>query len=264
MPSNTNTNGFSTTPTQPVEDVLYLYSDAYSNATYQIALTNPSSFALVPPSTYNFPSTDVAIPGASSTDNVRKFEDLNNAFIQFSNTNATDMKYFYIDVWSANATFFRVNLQDTSPAVEGSELFSIVQNQWNRIEIDLDNFGGLAADRDDLFQLIIFGDPVGVADVYIDNVYFSKEQVVLGVNDVEFKELKVYPNPSSDNWSFVSGQETITDITIYNVLGKQVKNIQPKSLQATIDISDLSSGIYFARVASSSDKAKSTIKLIKL
>lgn len=115
---------------------------------------------------------------------------------------------------------FRVNLQDTSPAVEGSELFSIVQNQWNRIEIDLDNFGGLAADRDDLFQFIIFGDPVGVADVYIDNVYFSKEQVVLGVNDVEFKELKVYPNPSSDNWSFVSGQETITDITIYNVLGK--------------------------------------------
>ena len=61
-------------------------------------------------------------------------------------------------------------------------------NQWNTIEIDLDAFGGLAADRDDLFQLIIFGDPVGVADVYIDNIYFSKEQTVLSVNDVEFTE----------------------------------------------------------------------------
>ena len=250
------------TPTEPVEDVLYLYSDAYNNATYQITLNNPSSFALVPPSTYSFPSTDVVIQGSSPTDNVRQFDDLNNAFIQFSNFNATDMKYFYIDVWSANATFFRVNLQDTSPAVESSELFSIIQNQWNRIEIDLDS-GGLAADRDDLFQLIIFGDPVGIADVYIDNVYFSKDKVVLGVNDVEFKELKVYPNPSSKSWRFVSGQEIITDISIYNVLGKQVKNIQPKSLQAIIDISDLSSGIYFAKL-SSSDNTRSTIKLIKL
>jgi hypothetical protein len=254
------------TPTQAVEDILYLYSDAYSNATYQIALTNPGSFALVPPSTYSFPSTDVAILGSSPTDNVRQFDNLNNAFIQFSNTNATDMKYFYLDVWSANATFFRVNLQDTSPAVEGSELFPIVQNQWNRIEIDLDTFGGggLSVDRDDLFQLIIFGDPVGIADVYIDNVYFSKDQAVLSVNDVEFKELKVYPNPSSNSWSFVSGQETITDISIYNILGKLVRNIQPKSLEATVNISDLSSGIYFAKITSSSDNAKSTVKLIKL
>ena len=254
------------TPTEPVEDVLYLYSDAYNNATYQIALTNPNSFALAPPSSYSFPSIDVAIPGTNPTDNVRQFDNLENAFIQFSNTDATGMKYFYIDVWSANATFFRVNLQDTSPAVEGSELYPIVQNQWNRIEIDLDTFGGggLAVDRDDLFQLILFGEPVGVADFYIDNLYFSKEQAVLSTNDIEFTELKVYPNPSSDNWNFVSAQETISDISIYNVLGKQVKSIQPKSLQATIDISNLSSGIYFARLALSTDNAISTIKLIKL
>lgn len=247
-------------PTPVVEDVLYIYSDAYSNATYQVELVNTSAWATVGPSAYNFPSTDYTIPSVIPTDNVRQFDDLNNAFIQFATTDATNYKYFHIDVWSANATFFRVNLQDLTAAVEGSEIFPLTMNQWNSIEIDLDSFGGVANDRDALFQFIIFGDPVGVADVFVDNIYFSKTST-LGTDDFAINSFKTYPNPTQDNWTIETQNIRISSITVYDVLGKRVMAMEVEADKAVIDGSSLKSGLYFAQVET--EEGTSSVKLIK-
>ncbi|GAA4811071.1 T9SS type A sorting domain-containing protein [Litoribaculum gwangyangense] len=248
------------TPIPAVADVLYIYSEAYTNLANNIALINTSSWATTPPSNYSGPSSNYAIPSVIPTDNVRLFNNLNNAFIQFNTTNITDYKYFHIDVWSANATFLRVGLQDLTAAVEGSQNFTITQNQWNSIEIDLDGFGGLAGDRNEVFQLVFIGEPVGIADIYVDNIYFSKVST-LDTQEFEITGLKVYPNPSKNVWTIKTQAISINSIELYNILGKKVTSLSPNKDEATIDGSKLKSGMYFAKI--NTENGSASLKLVK-
>jgi starch-binding outer membrane protein SusE/F len=75
------------------------------------------------------------------------------------------------------------------------------------------------------------------------------------------RTFKVSPNPSSTNWEIVSGSNDIKSVQIVNILGKVVYSNNEVAAKVIVDASDLSNGIYFARV--SSDNATETIKLIK-
>lgn len=248
------------TPTPDEADILYLFSEAYTNTTYNIPFINTGSWATSPPSIYNGPSTNYAIPGVTPTDNVRLFNDLENAFIQFATTDASDYRYFHIDVWSANATFLNIGLQDLTAAVEGFQNFTITQNQWNSIEIDLNNFGGLSGDRNQLFQLVFIAQPVGLANIYVDNIYFSKVST-LSTKDFEITGLKVYPNPSQNSWTVKTKNINMSSIKVFDVLGKKVLSISPNSSEAAIDGSSLRTGLYFAQIETAN--GISSIKLVK-
>jgi len=83
----------------------------------------------------------------------------------------------------------------------------------------------------------------------------------LAVSDFNKSALKAYPNPTSNNWNFNSANETIQNISIVDISGKTVFSVSPKSADATIDASALTSGMYFAKVSTAT--ATSTLKLIK-
>ena len=83
----------------------------------------------------------------------------------------------------------------------------------------------------------------------------------LAVSDFNKSALKAYPNPTSNNWNFNSANETIQNISIVDISGKTVLSVSPKSADATIDASALTSGMYFAKVSTAT--ATSTLKLIK-
>ena len=83
----------------------------------------------------------------------------------------------------------------------------------------------------------------------------------LGIATFNASHLKVYPNPTQNNWNFISDNETIESIQIADVLGKTIMMITPNNTNPIIDASGLNSGIYFARVATGSEVK--TIKLIK-
>ena len=75
--------------------------------------------------------------------------------------------------------------------------------------------------------------------------------VITSINETEFKiseELTIYPNPASENVTInLQNNETIKTVKIFNQNGQLIRIIQNQT-NNPIQISDLSSGLYFVRV----------------
>lgn len=83
----------------------------------------------------------------------------------------------------------------------------------------------------------------------------------LGVNKFDQASFKAYPNPTSDSWNIVSGNDDITSIQVFDVLGKSVYARTAASKEVTVNASELSRGVYYAKVATAN--GESTVKLVK-
>lgn len=75
----------------------------------------------------------------------------------------------------------------------------------------------------------------------------SAYSATLGIGDNKIEGFKLFPNPVSDLLNF-SAQQTISDISIYSLLGQEVMRIQPNTIKSQVDISNLSTGIYVVKV----------------
>lgn len=88
---------------------------------------------------------------------------------------------------------------------------------------------------------------------------FNLDCGTLGINDLELsKNISIYPNPAQSQIQLISN-ETMKSVTIIDLFGKTIKS----SLTSTssIDISDLSRGVYFLRIYT--DKGMAIKKIIK-
>ncbi len=81
-----------------------------------------------------------------------------------------------------------------------------------------------------------------------------------GYDDLALVNFNYYPNPVTDVLH-ANAQEKITQISICNLLGKEVKKIVPNSLNTEIDLSNLSNGVYFVKVQV--ETRTGTFKIIK-
>lgn len=93
---------------------------------------------------------------------------------------------------------------------------------------------------------------------YIDDIVFSQGQ--LSVQSLETLGFNSYPNPVKNNLT-LSANENITKVSIYNVIGQEVKSLQPNALSTEINMSNLDSGAYFVKV--NIGDTVGTIKVIK-
>ena len=140
----------------------------------------------------------------------------------------------------------------------------IVTESWTKVEIPLSFFTNLGFDDTQFFQWKIGPlensvDNAGVA--YIDNILIT--QNTLSTNSFEtLNDFSVYPNPTIDVWTIKSVNSDIQTVELYNTLGRLVNTINADSSEINIDASNLSSGIYFAKI-NSQDSESQTIKLIK-
>lgn len=92
----------------------------------------------------------------------------------------------------------------------------------------------------------------------LDNIKI--EQSLMSTSDAEKSTLSFYPNPAK-NVLNVDNSKEITDITVYDLSGKNVLNLKPNSKNVKLDVSKLSKGVYMMRVGNK-DGAK-TVKIIK-
>ncbi|MBX9806567.1 MAG: T9SS type A sorting domain-containing protein [Flavobacteriaceae bacterium] len=83
---------------------------------------------------------------------------------------------------------------------------------------------------------------------------------VLGVNNFDAKSFKAYPNPTKGSWNITSNDD-ITSIQVYDVQGKVVYTKFGASKEVSVNATELSKGVYFAKVATAN--GESTLKLIK-
>lgn len=230
------------TPTEDEEDVYSLFSNTYINQPVDTWLTPWSNGQL----------EDLQIEGV---DTKRYF---NVDFVGVETTNpqidATEYDFFHVDVWSNNAELFRVKLVNFEPGTtdfegEGEIAFDLANSEWVSLQIPLNDFadadlvtdsGNLLNNRDAISQIIFSGNPIGNLEVYIDNVYFSKESMSSEEFETEVG-FSMYPNPAKDLLTFESKLQ-IDEVSIFDMSGRQVKN--SKNLNSPLDISNLKDGVY--------------------
>ncbi|PCI08935.1 MAG: hypothetical protein COB73_06330 [Flavobacteriaceae bacterium] len=70
---------------------------------------------------------------------------------------------------------------------------------------------------------------------------------ILSVEDNTIEGFSIYPNPVNDVLSF-RALDNIENISIYNLLGQEVMRTQPNELNAQIDMSNLTTGMYVVKV----------------
>ena len=72
-----------------------------------------------------------------------------------------------------------------------------------------------------------------------------------GVEENEFADLQIYPNPVSNTLNITSS-EIISEIEIVNVMGQVVRRIEVNSDNAVCDVEELTSGVYMVRIRTAS------------
>ena len=230
------------TPTRPAASVISMFSNAYTNVAVDTWRTVWSSANL----------TDLQIAG----NDTKKYSALNFVGVETvaSQINATNMQYFHVDAWTPNMTTFRIKLVDfgANGVYQGSpnddtefELsYTPVLNEWNGYDIPLSSFTGLTS-RAHIAQLIFSGNPAGAGTVFVDNVYFSNTP--LASTSFNLAEVKMFPNPSSETVT-ITAKNAMESVSIYSLIGQEIKQFHPNADSVVLDIADLQAGVYVVKV----------------
>lgn len=259
-------------PTPPAINTISVISDVYTNIsvpqvdTFGGTLTN---FDL------NFDGNEEArlITGGSGF----QF----NFFPFGSFIDITPAQFLHLDIYCDNLAdndILRIRLLDPDPGANGAniarvQLSAAQSGTWVSVDLELPSGGNLNDFGDidsagapvDLSQLSLIqfntldlGSSLASKEVYLSNIYFYGG--ALSTADETLGQLKVYPNPSNTQWT-ISSVATIEQIQLFDILGKQVINLNPSNNEVVIDANSLKDGLYLAKVSTAN--GSSTIKLIK-
>ena len=76
------------------------------------------------------------------------------------------------------------------------------------------------------------------------------------------KNIDVYPNPATDYFVVYNYKTTNSQILLYDISGKLIKNMQSKDLATRVDVSKLSNGVYILTIKSPDSKTIRTEKIV--
>ena len=82
----------------------------------------------------------------------------------------------------------------------------------------------------------------------------------LGIDDNSLAQFSYYPNPVNNTLT-LNAQNTIEDVTLYNMLGQVVLRATPNAVNTDVDMSALSNGAYFVQVTIAN--ITKTVRVIK-
>jgi len=161
-------------PTHAAENVISIYSDAYTNA----AGTNFNPFW----GQQTIVTLDYMVAGNKTL----RYQNLNYQGTEIVNLNVSEYEYFHLDFWTANSTsLFFFLISPGSPAVEQEFALTITPQTWVSVDIPLDAFSP-PVNLANVFQFKVEGN----GDVWFDNWYFWKSPSGPG-SDATLSDLKV-------------------------------------------------------------------------
>lgn len=229
-------------PTVPAENVISLFSNAYTNVPIDTWATGWLYSTAV--------LQEIQIQG----DDVKLYTTLNFNGIEFASQtiDATEMTHFHMDIWTPDPTAlpktFKVLMVDFGPdgVFDGGDDKSheltfrantnpaLVTKQWVQIDVPLSAFTGLTT-KAHLAQLVISGD---LPTVYLDNVYFYKQgsgtvteptspapTPNYPAGNVISLFSNAYPNVTVDTWSASWDQADVADILVAGNATKLYTNL---------------------------------------
>ena len=192
---------------------------------------------------FNFPSTNTPCAG-TSTDAVAGTFTYNYSFV----TSGTDVTITFEVVETFTGLVGQLK--------EGTSFTGMTNTGGQTFEITLT---GQVIGTDLTFAF--YGPYAGAALETIEYTYTVGDDCTLGLDDLNAAKFNVYPNPSNNVWNIQTNNTIINSVQVFDMLGKQVLSLNPRSAEAQIDASTLNIGLYFVRIESNS--GIKTIKLIK-
>ncbi len=258
------------TPTRPAQNVISLFSNAYTNVPVDTWQTSWSAGTV----------SDVQIEG----NDTKKYENVNFVGIETvaNQINASSMLFFHMDIWTPNMTTFRVKLVDFGPNAsfaggddtEHELTFSPTQGGWVSLEIPMSDFTGLT-NRQNIAQLIISGTPVGQGTVFVDNVYFHNVAIVdpntptepAATPDVSADLVLSlfadnYDNEPVDTWRTDWSAANFSDVEIAGDAVKKYTGLDFVGIEAVTNTIDASQMNYFHISAWTPNMTALRIKLV--
>jgi PKD repeat protein len=158
------------------------------------------------------------------------------------------------ETWTTRKSFIGSSLLTVSDSIatafvptndlewKAASISTITSNYWTdnfRLKFEFENKGG--------------------NNLYIDNINLV-DPAMVGINLLDNKTLRVYPNPSQNTLNIVDNGQTWNSFIILNALGQELK-IGLLNNQQTIDISNLTNGVYWLKVEEK--QSTQVIKFVK-
>lgn len=128
--------------------------------------------------------------------------------------------------------------------------YNVVSSTWTQVTVTA------VAPANATKTRIAFRNYSGGATSSIDNLVVTAGIVSIKDNNIE--GLQVFPNPASNVVNITSSLTGVKEVTIFNMLGKKVLET---STNETVNISDLTSGVYIMNI--SQDGKTASRKLVK-
>jgi hypothetical protein len=183
-------------------------------------------------------------------------------FIENMSTFGTISMKVYTDAPVGTLLKFKLesNVEDFG---KEQDVFTTVSGEWATYTWDLSN--GDNPIYNVLTLMLGYGGP-NDASANAKFLFDDIEQVSNTLSDgfdqlsIIKGELSSYPNPAKDQLTIRSENKIIETLYLFDILGNQIKALYPNSLKINIDVSDLSSGVYIAKVITLSGTG--SIKLI--
>ncbi|MDA9970433.1 T9SS type A sorting domain-containing protein [Flavobacteriaceae bacterium] len=168
------------------------------------------------------------------------------------------MTMLHLDIW-AQTQSVGLNL---IASVGGEQGVNIASNdgEWSSVDIALSDFTDQGIVLDNVIQMKFKGIPAnadGTLDIYLDNIYFYTG-VPLSLDNNNILNVNLYPNPAKGVVNFSSASNAALDVSVYDMLGKQV--LRAEAVQSQLNISSLNPGMYFVKMTQGSNS--STKKLV--
>ena len=135
------------------------------------------------------------------------------------------------------------------PTVEGTSVFD------NDGVLGIEISGLEAESTYDVYVFAVCGDGLSTL---LGPTSFTTEE--LSVESQNFAGFSFYPNPTNSIINLKSNNQ-IEKLTLYDILGKKVKQSAPNSLNTVINLAQLNSGVYLLQVEINGDSK--TYKVIK-
>ena len=260
-------------PTAPAPDpnidpteVISLFSDVYTNVTVDTWRTDWSNATL----------EDIEIDGNA----VKKYSELNFVGIETTSStiDASGMTHFRTDIWTGDATEFKIKLVDfgADGVFEGGDdveheltFEAPTQQEWVTLDIPLSDFTGLTT-KEHIAQLIFVGAPTGANTVFVDNVLFYNEAEPMVAAPAPTSDesnvislfSNVYTNVAVDTWRTDWSAATLEDVLVDGDDVKKYSNLDFVGIETVASPIDASSMTHFHTDIWTADATQIRIKLV--
>lgn len=142
---------------------------------------------------------------------------------------------------------------DRTPATSGTDCNNCPGAQWTGVNTTLTTYtyplSALNSEVNVIFRIVFHSDQsVNSLGVNIDD--FLIDGTLSGQN-FELQKIVLYPNPSNGIFNLVTGENTISEIEVYDLSGKLVwtkKGFEVSNTEMQLNLSAVSNGVYFVKI----------------